>query len=159
MHLRQAALDDAALLAALNEPVQQIHAEHRPDWFKPHQVTAELIEFYMKLLSDPACTTFIAVDDQRACGYMVCRLMRRPESPFTHAIAALYIDQLSINPEDRQRGIGALLMQRAVELARAMGIRRVTLDVWAFNHNAQEFFTAQGFTPFLLRMEMPLESV
>lgn len=157
MHIRQATSQDAALLAALNGPVQQLHAENRPDVFKPAVITEALVQSYEDLLAAAENHFFIAEQDEEAVGYIGCRELYRPETVFTHALDGLYIDQISVNSSCRHQGVGTRLIQSVLALAREKHIARVTLDVWGFNHDAQQFFVQQGFSTLHLRMEQRLE--
>lgn len=47
-------------------------------------------------------------------------------------------------------------MQRAIELARSLGIDEVVMDVWAFNEEARAFFTGCGFRLQMERLSMHL---
>ena len=84
----------------------------------------------------------------------VAQVVHRPEHPFRHALDLVYVDQIAVDPAHRRRGYGARLLREAVALAQAAGIRRVELDVWAFNAGARRFFAGQGFGVFNERMEL-----
>lgn len=157
MQIRRAAVDDAGLLARLNVPVQQTHAEARPDFFKQPAVTDELIADYRNRLSDERTFAFIGELDGEPVGYILAQLSVHAENPYAYATRVMHVDQMSVNPEQRGRGYGDTLMCHIFDLAKSMGINKVTLSVWTFNQRAISFYERHGFTARNVRMEAFLE--
>ncbi|MFW6199889.1 MAG: ribosomal protein S18-alanine N-acetyltransferase, partial [Gemmatimonadota bacterium] len=52
---------------------------------------------------------------------------------------------LAVDPEYRGRGIGGFLVGRAVERARARGVRSLFLEVRASNERALSLYRSRGF--------------
>jgi diamine N-acetyltransferase len=158
VNIRTAAPEDAAIVARLNLPVHEIHVEAQPEVFKPIRADdPELIAFHREMIANPDNTVYIAEVEAQPAGYLIARVMRRPENIFVHPMTVLYIDQISVEPHYRKQGCGEALIQAALDLARTRGIARVLLDVGEFNANAQGFFSRQGFRPFTHRMVLDLE--
>ena len=59
---------------------------------------------------------------------------------------------LGVRPAHRRAGVGTLLVARALQLARAARLRRVTLVVDARNSAARALYAQLGFTSFATRM-------
>ena len=148
MKVRQAVSSDSLLLSSLCLEVQSLHAEHHPDIFKTPQSDDFAVSFFEEMLADPAITIYIAEENAQALGHIFCRLIERPESPFTYANRFLHIDQISVRPNAQRRGVGTALMNRVEELAREIGIIRIQLDSWDFNTQAHAFFEGLGFEKF-----------
>ena len=157
MRIRRAVGDDADLLARLNEAVQQIHHEARPDLFKPYSFSPELVAVYQARLSDDSLYGFVGEVDGEPVGYLLALVVERADNPYTVAFRQLSIDEMSVCPEQRSHGYGEALMDAALGIARSLGIRRVVLNVWAFNERAIDFYERQGFKPRDIRMEAILE--
>jgi diamine N-acetyltransferase len=157
MQIRKAGLNDAELLARLNEPVQRLHYEARPDIFKPPALSDEIIAWYADLLNQPENHFFIAEAEGQAVGYVGAKVVHQPATPFTVAMDGLLIDQISVNDDQRGKGYGAALMQAVVDLARAKKINRIMLGVWDFNTHAIEFYKRQGWRVYTERMEILVE--
>ena len=157
MKIRRATIEDAALLAALNVTVQQLHYEQRPDVFKPPQVSEDIVQFFQDALSEPENHLFICEVDEQPVGYIHLKIIHRPENPFTHALDEVLIDQISVNADQQSKGCGQALMQAAYDLARQENIHRIVLGVWEFNTGAIDFYRKQGFHTFYQRMELLLE--
>lgn len=58
----------------------------------------------------------------------------------------VHLLNLATHPDWRRQGIGTLLVQHLVDVARAHACRYVTLEVRASNHAAQALYSAHGFT-------------
>lgn len=143
--LRQTIADDAPLLAELCLAVHEIHVAAQPDFFKPLRPDdPQLIAFYANAITQ-GDIIYIAEAEGKAVGYMKCEIVMRVENVFTYAQSRLHIDQMSVNEAYRSQGIGKLLMDKAFEIAQEHGVQRVTLSVWAFNEQAQHFYTTNGF--------------
>jgi ribosomal protein S18 acetylase RimI-like enzyme len=73
--------------------------------------------------------------------------------------AALFED-LVVNPEERNRGIGEALLKHVVEQARGEGIKRITLLTDMQNERAQAMYRRVGFVgspmkPMRLKIKQP----
>ena len=154
MAIRRADVGDARLLADLGAHVQALHHEHRPDWFKPADAAAAT-PVYELLLADPAVTAFVFEEGGKALGYVVTRIVNRPETPLTWPLKLLDIDQIGVDPAARRRGIGAELFRAARRHADEMGVGLVHLTTWEFNADAQAFFASHGMKRAMWRMTDP----
>jgi len=151
MNIRQATPSDSLLLSSLCRDVQSLHAEHHPDIFKIPQGDDFAVAFFDEILVDPMARIFILEKNGQALGYVLCKLMERPESPFTFTLRYLQIDQISVRPEARGQGIGAALIKQAEHFANEMDVQRIQLDSWDFNVRAHAFFERLGFKKFHFR--------
>jgi GNAT superfamily N-acetyltransferase len=142
---RRATQDDAAELARLNTHVQGWHAATYPDVFYAHPDPDALTAYFADRLADPACTAFLTGDPAQA--YAICVLQTREASVFSPAISRLVVDHIAVAPEARRQGLGRALLQAARDLARALQVDEILLDIWEANHDAHAFFRAEGFSP------------
>ena len=156
MNIRQATPSDSFLLSSLCRDVQSLHAEHHPDIFKIPQGDDFAVAFFDEILVDPMARIFILEKNRQALGYVLCKLMERPESPFTFALRYLQIDQISVRPEARGQGVGAALIEQAERFASELEVQRIQLDSWDFNVRAHAFFERLGFQKFLFRFRQIL---
>jgi ribosomal protein S18 acetylase RimI-like enzyme len=58
------------------------------------------------------------------------------------ALRGSHIDQLYVDPAHQRRGIGSLVLDRAIEMVRG----RITLDVFEENIGARAFYEKHGFS-------------
>jgi ribosomal protein S18 acetylase RimI-like enzyme len=151
MNIRQATPADSLLLSSLSVDVQSLHVEHHPDIFRAPQSKDFAKSFFEEALGDSTTSIFIAEDEGESLGYILCNLIERQETPFTFAIRYLMIDQISVRPVARGRGVGAELLRRVEELAKEQGVQKIQLGSWDFNIDAHRFFERHGFTKFHYR--------
>lgn len=154
MEIRRATAGEAGIVSRLNREVQQLHADALPHLFKPPSEDAFSREMFAALVADGQTHTLIGWLGGTPVGYVYAEFVRQPESPFRYALDCCYVQQLSVDRAYHKRGYGAQLLGAVVELARARGVARIELDVWAFNHNARGFFAGQGFAVFNERMSL-----
>jgi GNAT superfamily N-acetyltransferase len=148
MKIRQAISKDNLLLSSLCMDVQRLHAENHPDIFKMLKNDDFAAAFFEETLADPLATVFIAEEGGQAFGYILCKLIERPENPFTFPMRYLLVDQISVRPEAQGKGVGGALMEQAEALAREWDVSRIQLDSWGFNTDAHAFFEKMGYDKF-----------
>jgi ribosomal protein S18 acetylase RimI-like enzyme len=83
-------------------------------------------------------------------GYIWFDVQTRPANPFSPARRRLYVHHLSVAPDARRRGVAAALIAHAEAYAEGEDLDEIALSHWAANTGAQQFFAAQGFTPYQL---------
>jgi ribosomal protein S18 acetylase RimI-like enzyme len=151
--IRSAVPGDEPLLANLNAFVHDLHASHRPDYFKSPSLPT-VAASYSGLLRDPATHAWIAEVDGAAAGYILTVINDRPGDVFRHARRWCEIAQICIAPAHRQHGIARALVERALSHARSLGIAEFELTIWSFNTAALKTFEHLGFTPKVTRFEL-----
>jgi diamine N-acetyltransferase len=145
-NIRPAAIGDEALLAGLNDFVQELHLRKRPDHFRPTR-SAELATWYRSLLEKSTTRIWIAEEDGLPVGYLVAILHEAPENPFARARRWCEIDQVAVDPRRRGRGIARALILNAVSWAKTEGIPHIEAASWSFNDGAHAMFRRLGFVP------------
>lgn len=150
--IRVATEADLDTLVQLNQVVQSVHAELYPDDF-----TATVdADGFKKFIAPRLAEVAIAEVDSEPVGYIWFDIQSRPASPFSPATRRLYVHHLSVAPEARRRGVAAALMSHAEAYAESEQLDEVALSHWAANSGAHQFFTAQGFAPYLLLLRKKL---
>jgi ribosomal-protein-alanine N-acetyltransferase len=91
-------------------------------------------------LTHPKCSCWIAEQsDDKLAGFVIFERSKR------HGRRAGHIVTLDIDPEERRRGLGTLLMHTAEEQVRQEGAGVLTLEVAENNPAAQQFYRSLGF--------------
>lgn len=146
MLFRHAAIADAQELAAFGRDSFAAAFAHL---YRPEDLAAFNAEVYStdavaQEIAGPECTHRIAESEGRIVGY--CKL-RHPSKLASHSSAAdpLELGQLYTDPALVGQGIGARLMDWALDVARDRGHDAVLLSVWSGNHGAQRFYERYGF--------------
>jgi [ribosomal protein S18]-alanine N-acetyltransferase len=91
-------------------------------------------------LTHPKCSCWIAEEaDDRLAGFVIFERSKR------HGRRAGHIVTLDVDPEERRRGLGTLLMHTAEEQVRQEGAGVLSLEVAVNNPAAQQFYRSLGF--------------
>src|SRR6266480_4728127 len=146
--IRQATASDAALLAQLGAATfsETFAADNTPEdmaaylaaSFSPEQQAAELAQ---------ALTTFLIAEiDKVAVGYAMLHAGVPPQQAISEQPVELV--RLYVSKEWHGRGVGELLMQACLDLARQQGYRNLWLGVWERNVRARAFYRKWKFQEF-----------
>lgn len=149
VEIRSANADEYPLVAALSGEVGAYHAQAFPQIFKPDPTSQES---FREFLADPDFDVLLLFADGEAAGLLIYEVVERPESDYFYAQRSLYVREMGVSPKHQRKGYGELLMDKAVEVARARGITRLTLRVWTFNEGAVSFYERIGFVPESISM-------
>ena len=152
--VRRAVSGDVPDLVRLALEVQAVHVSGRPDLFKVGGVDSHGV--VAQRLGDSTQFYWVARTDGETVGYAYARVVDEPESPWRYAMRVLMLDQMSVDPHHRSRGIGSALWNAVRETAAAERVDRVMLNVWAFNAGARRFYERLGFASFHERMAFEL---
>lgn len=144
--LRPAASGDAKALATLGRESFCAAFEHL---YPPEDLASFLSSTYAvkvveREIADPRYVHCLADDGARLLGY--CKLVE-PSGYAMHSDAKhpIALSQLYTQPDVTGRGIGAALMDWAIDEARDRGSDAIQLSVWSNNHGAQRFYKRYGF--------------
>lgn len=147
MILRPVTPSDAAELAEMGRSSFCAAFEHLYD---PADLAAFLgahktEQSFAAIIANPARRTMLAEADGRIVGYCILGL----ESEFSqHSDAAhpLALQQLYTDPASTGQGIGATLMEWALDEAKSRVCDAIQLSVWSENFGAQRFYGRYGFS-------------
>jgi [ribosomal protein S18]-alanine N-acetyltransferase len=105
----------------------------------PREIAYSKVELQY-FLTHPKCSCWIAEqpDDQLA-GFVIFERANRHGRPTGHIVT------LDVDPGERRRGLGTLLMQTAEEQMRQEGAGVLSLEVAENNPAAQQFYRRLGF--------------
>ncbi len=144
--VRPAEDDDAVEIAGL---VTMLAAELGD----PTPVTPAYVAGY---LHRPGCRALVAVRPPQLIGLLSYSF--RPS--LYHAADACMVDELIVQPSERNHGVGTLLLNEVIRLAREVGCAEVSLGVMKSNQAALRFYLRHGFEDeaFLLERHLPAAS-
>ena len=155
VRVRRAGSGDAAVLAALHEPLHRLHAEALPEEYPPYDATATQA-YYAGVLADPQWRFWRAEVDDCPVGLVGCEVRERPSSPFTRPLRVLYVHQLSVVEDARRSGVARALMEAAEQEAGRAGCSELRLDHQQFNVSAHRFHEALGYRTRQVSMAKPV---
>ena len=153
MTIRKATHSDIPSLLRLLSQVLDVHHKGRPDLFKGGAVkyTAEELR---TLLADPMRPVFVSEnEDGYITGYCFGIFQQHLDNNILTDIKTLYIDDLCVDETCRGQHIGTALYNYMKDFAKAEGCYNVTLNVWALNEGAIDFYKALGMKTQKIGME------
>lgn len=150
--IRFAKHKDIPTILELLRQVNLVHYEGRPDLFKlGTKYDEKEIEEILSSKNKPILV--FADGDDMVKGYCFCAIKEQVETRLLQGVKTLYIDDLCVDENCRDKGIGSALYNSAVELAKELGCYNLTLNVWACNPTALAFYKKQGLMPQKTFME------
>jgi GNAT superfamily N-acetyltransferase len=149
--LRPAAADDQAFIDGLSPRLSGVpdpawHDRAAMDGFQDRHMVASFAPV------DGAATWIACGDDGRRLGYVH---LRSGEDGVTDEPCG-YVSLLATTAGAEGTGVAARLMSAAEDWARGRGYRLPSLDVFADNKRAVEFYERRGFRSETFRMVKPL---
>jgi ribosomal protein S18 acetylase RimI-like enzyme len=148
--IRRANDGDVDSLVGLCAVVQDLHATAIPDFFKQADRKA-YAHWFREMLARTDVTAWVASSNDVIVGYALAAVVSRLETPFSVARSFYQLDQISVSPDCRRKGVARALVERVVDDARARGLHEVELTAWSFNAAAHAAFEALGFRPMVVR--------
>ncbi len=156
MEIRRAEAGDANAINRLLYQVAQLHAEGRPDVFKP-AAKKYTDEELLRIVADDSTPIFVACEKGEVVGYAFCVYQSKKNEGLLQDKTTLYIDDLCVDERSRGSGIGRALYNHVTAFARGQGFDEITLNVWAFNEGAYRFYEKMGMQKQRIIMEQRLK--
>lgn len=146
MDLRPATLDDVPALARLGRDsfvakFGHLYAREDLDAFLEAVFSERIVH---EEVAGSECIHRLAWDGDRLVGYCKLRL-RNDYAHHSQAGNPIELGQLYTDPAHTGQGIGARLMDWALDEARVRGHDAIQLTVWSGNPGAQRFYARYGF--------------
>lgn len=154
--VRSALPEELAQVNRIRLAVNELHAQGRPDFFRPDAWPA--IERQAALfLERENADVLVALCDDRVAGFAMVQCVDRPENPYMKARRFYHVEEFGVDAAFRRRGVATALTDFMKQQARAMGCGRIELDMWEFNRSALAFYESAGFATYRRYMELPLD--
>lgn len=152
INIRSAELRDIPALGRLLYEVHKVHSDVRPDLFKAgaRKYTDEQLE---EILQSGERPVFVAEQDGQVAGYAFCIPKQLVGDRSMTDVRTLYIDDLCVDEAARGKHIGTKLYDFVLDFAKRQGYYNVTLNVWADNKAAVEFYEKIGLRVQKIGME------
>lgn len=152
INIRSAELRDIPALGRLLYEVHKVHSDVRPDLFKAgaRKYTDEQLE---EILQSGERPVFVAEQDGQVAGYAFCIPKQLAGDRSMTDARTLHIDDLCVDEAARGKHIGTKLYDFVLDFAKRQGYYNVTLNVWADNKAAVEFYEKIGLRVQKIGME------
>ena len=152
--IRKASVADIPRLMDLLHQVNMVHHHLRPELFKPN--TTKYSEQELETLLGDESKPIFVYDDGEVLGYAFCQITQVKDDRLLQDRKSLYLDDLCVDETARGRHIGSALFEFVRDYAKSIGCHAVTLNVWAGNDAAMQFYQSKGMRPQKTGMEMQL---
>ena len=150
--IRKASVADIPRLMVLLHQVDMVHHRLRPDLFKSN--TTKYSEQELETLLGDESKPIFVYDDGEVLGYAFCQITEVKHDRLLQDRKSLYIDDLCVDETARGRHIGSALFEFVRDYAKSIGCHAVTLNVWAGNDAAMQFYQSKGMRPQKTGMEI-----
>ncbi|QDU26840.1 putative acetyltransferase [Anatilimnocola aggregata] len=151
MKIRKATVSDAPALAALNQGMQEMHAQAFPDRFR-RDTPAETMERAVAAMIQSPSSYWLVAEEDRPVAFLSAEFRDREESWCLVPHRICYLAGIMVSPRFRRQGIARLLLAELKREAEARGANWIDLDIWAFNEQAREAFASLGFRTVMEKM-------
>lgn len=98
------------------------------------------------LIKSGASVCYIARSNDDICGY--CKINIAPFQSAVNEPLGIEVEKLYINEGAKGKGLGAALLQKAIEEGLSRAMQFIWLAVWEKNEHAIAFYTKKGFSKF-----------
>ena len=154
MHtIRRAEKGDIPGILKLLVQVNMVHHTIRPDLFNG-PATKYTEDELTALLRDENKPVFVCADENgQVLAHCFCCFKQQIGHNILTDVKTLYIDDLCVDEAHRGQHIGKALYEFVLAFARASACYNVTLNVWAGNDSAKQFYDRCGFKVRKYEME------
>ena len=142
------------LVCALNDVVQRLHADHRPDLYRWPPEAEGRRAILDKARTETAWRLWVAEGDNDLGGYVATELQEKAKTALRLPHREGHIHHISVSPDRRRAGVGRALAKRAIQGLRDQGADRITVGYWAFNQPSRALFASLGFEPASIFAEL-----
>jgi GNAT superfamily N-acetyltransferase len=108
--------DDPSRIAHLNKEVQNLHERIYPEYFKPYSFD-EVVNFVRRMFREKSWKAIVAIENGVDVGYAFFYQRNYAENQFRKSYVGIHVDQVSVNPGMKKKGIGKAMMEWIEEKA------------------------------------------
>ena len=157
LKVRRAQITDIPRIMELLVQVDLVHHEGRPDIFKG-PATKYSAQQLAQIIGNDSTPVFVCVDEaDMVLGHAFTIHQQITGHPVMTDIRTLYIDDICVDEKVRGHHVGTALYRHVESYARENGFYNLTLNVWACNPEAMQFYQSLGLTVQKIGMEKVLK--
>ena len=143
MNIRKVEEKDIPQVLNLLLQVLEIHRQLRPDIFNEN-VTKYSYEDILEMIDDEDRPVFVMVENDKVLGYAFCEIRVTKYPHLLKKQKGLYLSDLCVDEKCRRQGVGEALLKYVIEYAKSRGCQELTLNSWADNDPANNFYKKMG---------------
>ncbi|KKS87065.1 MAG: hypothetical protein UV63_C0061G0017 [Microgenomates group bacterium GW2011_GWC1_43_11] len=150
--IRPARIDEIGELQRLNQEAFVDNVKYDPDLVMDWAMSDKGREHFTKIFGSPDSQCFVADDTGVLVGYIVLseRFIDYRKS------RCVEINDVGVTPAYQSKGIGSLLIQKAVEWAKEKGYQKMYVSCYFKNTRAISFYRKNGMAEIDLGLERDL---
>jgi len=154
LEIRNAVEADTQDVCALNDVVQRLHADHRPNIYRWLPEPAGRLALLEKARTEAAWRLWVADNGVGLRGYVATEMMDKAETALRKPHREGHIHHISVDPAHHRAGFGRALAKRVIEALQDQGADRITVGYWSFNEPSRALFASLGFQPSSVYAEL-----
>jgi len=156
MIIRKAVEEDYESICSLYKQVDQLHVDNLPHIFQAsHEILLQR-EYFLGLINTHNSVVFIAVEKEQVIGFVNVLVRVSSDIPVLVPRCYAIIENISVDRDNRHRGVGRALMNKAHKWAIEMGAGEIELNVYEFNHPARHFYEDLGYKTQSRRLSLKI---
>ena len=153
--IRRAGKEDFETLEDLYRELEEDGVFYQPQHFVLSPKGARSV--YMEgILESDDQALFVAEDDGRVIGFAHVVLIKSKPFSCLKPETAMYLQDLVVTEEYRNRGIGSMFMETVKKYGRESGADFFRTQVFPGNTDGLRFYKRNGFTETMITIEAPL---
>ncbi len=155
--IRRAVAADVQEIGRLGALLVRTHHDFDPKRFfaATSQTAGGYASFLESQLDQSSVVVLVAAEGGRVIGYTYAGVEGRDWMSLRGRAGVLY--DIVVDPEQRGRGVGRMLLDATVALLQSLGAPQVVLSTAERNTAAQRLFTSAGFRPTMIEMTRDLD--
>ncbi|MCF6136404.1 GNAT family N-acetyltransferase [Pseudalkalibacillus berkeleyi] len=154
--LREGQDSDFEKLKPIHKEVHDLHVMGRPDHYKTTEDTLDE-KYFRGLINENGGKVYVIELDLRLIGFIFLRLRESPDRTTHVKSTQLFVEDFGVSGSYKGQGLGKLLFDKAVEVAKEMNASRLELGVWEFNQAAIQFYESLGMSTQVRKMELKIK--
>lgn len=158
MIIREARMDDYEGLIELYAELDEFHRLNHPELFIQPEKAYRTVEYIDDLISSNDKMLLIAEEGSKIIGLAECFIASSAIFPVIKKRKWVQVDSIAVKKDYQHQNVGSLLLNEVIQWAKSKKINRIELKTYAFNVNAIEFYSKNGFVDLAKIMYLNLEN-
>jgi len=148
--IRPARIDEIGELQRLNQEAFVDNQKYDPDLLMDWAPSEKGKKYFIKMLTNPDSQCFVAEDSGVLVGYIVLseRFIDYRKS------RCVEINDVGVSPAYQSKGIGSMLIQKAIEWAKGKGYQKMYVNCYFKNTRGISFYKKNKLAKIDLGLEM-----
>lgn len=155
INIRRMKSEDFDGVHKLVEQVHLMHLNKRKDIYTNNNPLK--YEQYIQILNSPNYFSFVAELENKIIGEVIATIKEvKKESIFKQRLI-LFIEDICIDENNKRKGVGRLLYNKMIQVAKENNMDSIELNVWSFNVDAIKFYEKMGMTQKNIKYEYKIK--